>query len=58
MLTPRPPVVRAAGLHYARRNVPQTTAVTEQLRTVEQFGMTRRELDLENLREEQGRERD
>lgn len=38
--------------------MPQTTAVTEHLRTVEQFGMTQRELDLENLLEEQGRERD
>lgn len=29
-----------------------TTAVTDQLRTVELFGMTQRELDEENLKEE------
>lgn len=29
-----------------------TTAVTEQLRTVELFGMTRRELNLANLKDE------
>ena len=29
-----------------------TAAVTEQLKTVELFGMTQRELDMENMREE------